>query len=143
MLGSDAYTAGLESRPTGNPPIGNASCSLGFRAFFPVLEWCYSSDDGFSRFDGDSAYQEMDMAQKAISTHYKLVDGWHVFQSDELPGLYVASMDAERAFNDVGPSIELLMKLNHGVKLSARPELPFLDFLDSADKRFILSGAGA
>lgn len=92
----------------------------------------------------------------AVCIRYKFVEGWHVFQSDDVPGLYVANMDARRAFDDVGPSIKLLMKLNEGVDCEATPALPFSDFVSSlreeaeinpdlvmSDKRFILTGAVA
>lgn len=68
----------------------------------------------------------------SICARYKHVDGWHIFQSDELPGLYVASTDAEAAYNDIAPSIELLLKLNAGIECKAFPEMPFREFVQAA-----------
>lgn len=69
------------------------------------------------------------MTVTTICAKYKHVDGWHTFVSDELPGLYVAHKDAKVAFEDVGPSIALLMRLDHGVECEVIPELPLNDFL--------------
>lgn len=92
-----------------------------------------------------------------ICTRYKFVDGWHIFQSEDVHGLYVASPDAERAYHDIGPSIELLVKLNEGIECKAIPELSYREFLASirqenepediglvmSDKRFVLTGVVA
>lgn len=66
-----------------------------------------------------------------LSVEYKNVDGWHVFSSDELPGLYVASQDAETAYNDVAVAIEKLIELNIGVSCKAIALQPVSDFLRS------------
>ena len=39
----------------------------------------------------------------------------HVFTSDDVYGLYVASRDAREAFSNVAPAIGLLVKLNEGI----------------------------
>lgn len=66
----------------------------------------------------------------SVAVRYKATfDGWHVFTSNDLPGLYVASTDAETAYNDVGPSIEKLLKLDLGLEATIRPELPFEQFV--------------
>ncbi len=65
----------------------------------------------------------------SVCVRYKYVDGWHVFSSDDVAGLYVASTDAEKAFNDIGPSIELLLKLNEGIECVVKPEFQFSEFL--------------
>ena len=65
----------------------------------------------------------------SICAKYKHVDGWHVFQSEDLPGLYVASRDAEKAFDDVSLSIETLIKLDEGIECTAVPEVSFKDFV--------------
>ncbi len=96
-------------------------------------------------------------AKTSICARYKHADGWHVFQSDDLPGLYVASKDAERAYNDIAPSIELLIKLNEGITCKAIPELSYREFVAAfrrddeepdmalvmSDKRFVVTGATA
>ena len=65
----------------------------------------------------------------SVCVKYKYVDGWHVFASDDVEGLYVASKDAKLAFDDVGPSITLLLKLNEGIECVVKPEMPFANFL--------------
>jgi hypothetical protein len=66
----------------------------------------------------------------SVGVKYKsTIDGWHVFSSEELPGLYVASQDAELAYNDVATAIEKLLWLDEGVKFQIRPEVPFVQFL--------------
>lgn len=74
----------------------------------------------------------MTFAKTSICVNYKFVDGWHVFASDDLPGLYVASQDAQKAFADVGPSIQMLLKLDEGLECTVEPELSFCEFLDLA-----------
>lgn len=71
-------------------------------------------------------------AKTSICAHYKSVDGWHVFYSDELPGLYVASKDAEAAFMDVAPAIEKLLHLDEGIQCRAFPLMSLQDFLDAS-----------
>lgn len=74
----------------------------------------------------------MTYAKTSICVTYKFVDGWHIFASEDLPELYVASPDAELAFNDVGPSIQLLLKLNDGLECTVEPELDFAEFVQLA-----------
>jgi hypothetical protein len=95
--------------------------------------------------------------RSSISVRYKYADGWHVFQSDDVPGLYVASPDAAAAFDDLAPSIKLLLKLNDGIDCEVTPEQPFREFLASlqhkaandeavlvmSNKRFVVTGAVA
>lgn len=71
----------------------------------------------------------MNSYKTSISVKYKNAGGWHVFASDDLPGLYVASEDAKRAFDDVPLAIEKLLELNQGIKVKAEPELSFFEFL--------------
>ncbi len=68
-------------------------------------------------------------AATSICVTYRSADGWHVFESPELPGLCVASKDPEAAYNDVAPSIQALLKLDEGIDLQVRPEQPLREFL--------------
>lgn len=89
----------------------------------------------------------------SICVSYKYAEDWHVFSSDDLPGLYVASKDARVAFQDVATSIEKLIFLNESVRIKAIPELSFKQFLEKiegtevddilvlSDKRFIIQEA--
>ena len=74
----------------------------------------------------------------SIMIEYKHVEGWHVFSSAELPGLYVASMDAREAFNDVATAIAKLLELNDGIKCKVEPELSFEDFINQRTQKTIL-----
>jgi hypothetical protein len=65
----------------------------------------------------------------SIGVCYKHADGWHVFTCKELPGLYIASKDVERAYNDVPVAVEKLLQLDFGMKCKAVAELSFADFL--------------
>ena len=64
-----------------------------------------------------------------LCVEYKHVDGWHVFSSKEVEGLYVASADPEHAYNDVARSIQMLLELNEGLKCEVVQELTFSKFL--------------
>lgn len=67
----------------------------------------------------------------SIDVKYRHVDGWHVFTSDSIPGLYVANKDPELAFNDVALSIKKLLWLNERVKCEVVAERSFEEFLKS------------
>jgi hypothetical protein len=73
----------------------------------------------------------MTFAKTSICAKYKSVDGWHIFDSDDLPGLYVASRDAATAYKDVAPAIVTLIELDEGIKVEARAELSLSEFLES------------
>ena len=68
-------------------------------------------------------------AKSSIAVAYKHVEGWHVFTSEELPGLYVASRNAERAYSDVAIAIQKLLKLDFGQDVTVAPESPLSVFL--------------
>lgn len=70
-------------------------------------------------------------ARTSICVSYKHVEGWHIFTSDEIRGLYVASSDAELAYNDVALSIEKLLKLDEGMVCKVEPELTFAEFVNA------------
>lgn len=64
-----------------------------------------------------------------VRVDYKFRDGWHVFTSADVLGLYVASEDAETAFDDVGPSIEKLVKLNDDIDCEVEVLKSYQDFV--------------
>ena len=70
--------------------------------------------------------------QTTVRVDYSHVGGWHVFRSDEIPGLYIASEDAERAYNDVSAAIKLLLELDFGVECRVERELSFTEFRRAA-----------
>jgi len=50
-----------------------------------------------------------------IIVQHKEVDGWHVYITEAFPGFYVASIDGEKARNDLVPSINKLIELDTGI----------------------------
>ena len=68
----------------------------------------------------------------SICVNYKNVDGWHVFMSDDMPGLYVAHQDAKTAYDDLCPAIQTLLELDEGVTCRVQPELSFKEFVEQA-----------
>lgn len=64
-----------------------------------------------------------------ITISYNQRDGWHVFTSQDLPGLYVASRDASVAFKDVATAIEVLFRLDHKVNVTAKPQCTLTELL--------------
>ena len=69
------------------------------------------------------------LSTSSICVSYSFADGVHIFRSPDLPGLFVASHDADAAYNDVGPSIQQLLKLDAGIDCYAYPEALLRDFL--------------
>ncbi len=43
---------------------------------------------------------------------YKCVEGWHILESDDLPGFYIANRDFGLAIAAVQPAIEKLRRLD-------------------------------
>lgn len=66
----------------------------------------------------------------SICVRYTYIDGWHVFKSDDLPGLYIANKEAEKSFNDVANAIEKLIFLDEGIKCQVQAEMTFEEFID-------------
>ncbi len=69
--------------------------------------------------------------QATICVNYRNIDGYHVFTSEDVYGLYVASQEPEKAFNDVGPAIEKLIRLNENVDCQVEPADSFREFLSA------------
>ena len=66
-----------------------------------------------------------------VKVDYGFRDGWHVFTSNDVPGLYVTSEDPKTAFNDVAPSIETLARLNDGIECVVQPLLTYAEFMQA------------
>lgn len=62
-------------------------------------------------------------SKSVICVRYELVEGHHVFYSEDLPGLYVVHRDFKTAFNDVAVSIKVLLWLDHQVDAVVSPEM--------------------
>ena len=54
-----------------------------------------------------------------IDIVHRVVDDWHVFTSDEIFGLYVASEDPKQAYDMLAPAVEELLRLNEGLEVRA------------------------
>jgi len=63
--------------------------------------------------------------QAAIHVNYRLIDGYHVYTSDDVYGLYVANTDAQAAYDAVAPSLERLVKLNEKIDCHVEPAMTF------------------
>lgn len=61
------------------------------------------------------------MAQKitTVKVVYQKIEGWHVFTSPDLEGLYVASPDPRRAYDDVGTAIRNLKYFNEDQRVTS------------------------
>jgi hypothetical protein len=59
----------------------------------------------------------------AIRVNCRFVDGYHVYTSDDVYGLYVASRDSTQAYAAVAPSLEKLIQLNEGIACQVEPVL--------------------
>jgi hypothetical protein len=67
----------------------------------------------------------------SVAVKHEQKGGWHAFTSPDLPGLCVASTDMQKAFEDVGRSIETLILLNCGQTVRALPEHTFDEFFEA------------
>lgn len=63
-----------------------------------------------------------------VNVNYRHQDGWHVFTSSDMAGLYVASKDARTAYEDVPVAVKRLIELDFDCTCEVtRPE-PFDSF---------------
>ena len=74
--------------------------------------------------------------KKNIIVKYRFIDGYHIFTSEDVYGLYVASKDPEKAFNNVQGSIEKLIKLNDDIDIKVEPPDFLRNLLDKALLKF-------
>jgi hypothetical protein len=65
----------------------------------------------------------------SVEVRYKNIAGWHVFESEELPGLYVASPDPEKAFNDIPEAIKTLLNIASGKNFDVEMEMSYMEFM--------------
>jgi hypothetical protein len=68
----------------------------------------------------------------SIEITYKVIEGFHIFEAEKMPGLYIAHRDARRAYRAVGPAIEKLIELDTGMSCRAEPDAPFEAFISKA-----------
>jgi hypothetical protein len=75
-----------------------------------------------------------DRTAATVCVEYRYMEGYHVFTSDDVYGLYVASRDAQEAFSNVAPAIKLLVKLNEEIDCVVEPAASFREFLETVRK---------
>jgi hypothetical protein len=63
-----------------------------------------------------------------INVRYKFLDGYHVFTSRDVRGLYVASRDPEKAFNSVGPILSELLQYRMSAPVVVEPAVDLEEF---------------
>ena len=55
----------------------------------------------------------IDETVMTVRVQYKHRDGWHVFSSNDVPGLYVASKDPLKAYDDVPIALKAIMDMDY------------------------------
>jgi len=63
-----------------------------------------------------------------VNVTYRHRDGWHVFISPEIPGLYIASQDPKAAYEDVPVAVRRLIELDLNCKCEVVRAAPFDSF---------------
>ena len=63
-----------------------------------------------------------------VTVDYTEREGWHVFTSEDMQGLYVATNDLKSAFVEVPAAIKVLMQLNYDLDCEVRPAKTFAEF---------------
>lgn len=64
---------------------------------------------------------------RTIRVKYREEDGWHIFQSNDMFGLNIASQDVDVAYADVKVAIEKLLLLNEGLHCTAEAPSAIFD----------------
>lgn len=73
---------------------------------------------------------------KLICIRYKFIDNWHVFESNDIIGLYIANKDLKIAYEDIIPSIKLLCKLDQNIECEITGLVSYDEFLNNLDPIF-------
>lgn len=76
-----------------------------------------------------------DQRVATIRTQYRFVDGYHVFTSEDVRGLYVASKDAKEAFDSVCPVLRELITLKLKTPCEVEPAMAFNEFMACIEAR--------
>jgi hypothetical protein len=70
----------------------------------------------------------------AISVRYRFVDGYHIFTSPDVRGLYVASRDPRNAYDSVAEVLQELASRQSGVPVEIVPTLTFEEWINRGRK---------
>lgn len=68
-------------------------------------------------------------APTTVKVQYRNLDGYHVFTSEQVYGLYVATRDPVRALGQLQPALETLLSKNYGIKCRLEPAADFGEFI--------------
>jgi hypothetical protein len=68
-----------------------------------------------------------------IRVKHKYKNGYHIFTSDDVRGLYVASKDPKKAFDDLCPVLQELILLKLKVPCEIEPTMTFDEFMAYLD----------
>jgi len=75
-----------------------------------------------------------------ISVSYRNVNDYHVFTSEDVYGLYVASRDGEKAFNSLAPALTLLIHRNEGLNCYVEHASSYRRFVDAQKMELAVKG---
>ena len=64
-----------------------------------------------------------------VVVKYQTRGGYHVFTSDAIMGLYIASENLKDAFDDIPRGISLLMKLDYGIDCVVQLKVTYDEFI--------------
>lgn len=79
--------------------------------------------------DQEFAEAMKDGRTATVHVHYEHIEGYHVFTSPDVEGLYVASKNAEPAFNQVPVAIKDLILANTGLRCEVEVAVSFREFV--------------
>jgi len=71
------------------------------------------------------------MSNKApiVRVQHELRDGFHIFTSVDVYGLYVASQKLEKAVAELQPALEEMLRLNYAINCTVEPHPTFGEFI--------------
>lgn len=80
-----------------------------------------------------STVNPMNLIATEIQVVRRIRSGWHVYTCDALPGLYIASKNDKKAYNDVPAAIRMLFKLDFGVEVCVHHKTDYASFMAQVD----------
>lgn len=63
-----------------------------------------------------------------IDVHRQVRDNWYIYTSEQLPGLYLASPDDRKAYDDLPSAIRELILLDYGVDCRVVHKVEYREF---------------
>ncbi|MCY4463137.1 MAG: hypothetical protein OXC26_22470 [Albidovulum sp.] len=73
---------------------------------------------------------DLNKSSTEVVVKYQTRDGYHVFTSESIMGLYIASENLKDAFDDVPRVISMLMKLDYGIDCEVRLKVTYDEFIE-------------